>query len=447
MKKWILWLSSILLLAVLVAGQEEDFEWVTATRIGNPNAEIVLTANVQRESSPMSPYAVRSEYVIKKATEWAKAHPNVRIELQVPPAGQISENMAKMLTQAEAGNAPDFAHIDSFWVGTFIDAGYLQPLNPYLTQQDIDAFLDFTKEVTVRDGKMYAIWGETDVRFLYYRKDWIDTPPRTWDEVIEIGLKIKEEHPGVIPYLTAIGQWEGAANEGTWPYFWAQGGEIFDPETGAPVIGVGKNKEALVNVFNYHKKLVDTGVMPLSVNSYRGLDPVMAEAQADRVAMLINGSWAYPQLEGMVNDFEQKWDFTHIPQMESDQYGNSAGGWTWAVFTDDPVKQALAVDYIMYTVGSKEAMAERCKAYDYLPTRTDVYEFDPYFSTNPRQQKYYEALQYAKARPAHPLYTTCSDLIQRAMGDVILGRKTAEKAVDEIQAALMEEWERINSQQ
>jgi len=446
MKKWILWLSSILLLVVLVSGQE-DFEWVTATRIGNPNAEIVLTAVVQRESSPLSPYVERREYVIKKATEWAKAHPNVRIELQVPPAGQISANMAKLLTQAEAGNAPDFAHIDSFWIGTFVDAGYLQPLNPYLTPQDIDAFLDFTKEVTVRDGKMYAIWGETDVRFLYYRKDWIDTPPRTWDEVIEIGLKIKEEHPGVIPYLTAIGPWEGAANEGTWPYLWAQGGEIFDPETGEPVIGVGKNKEALINVFNYHKKLVDTGVMPLSVISYTGLDPILAEAQADRVAMLIEGSWAYNQLKQIVEDFEQKWDFTHIPQMEADQYGNSAGGWTWAVFTDDPVKQELAVDYIMYTVGSKEAMAERCKLQDYVPTRSDVFETDPYFSTNSRQQKYYEALQYARPRPAHPLYVATSDLIQKAVGDVILGRKTPEEAVDEIQTTLMKDWERINSQQ
>lgn len=440
-KKFIVTLIFVLLISMLCMA--EDFEWVTATRIGNPNAEIVLTANVQRESSPLTPYPTRREYMIRKATEWAKAHPNVRIDLQVLPAGQIAENMAKLLTQAEAGNAPDFAHIDSFWVGHFINAGYLQPLNQYLTQQDIDAFFDFTKEVTMVENKMYAIWGETDVRFLYYRKDWMDSPPRTWDEVIEIGLKIKKELPNVYPYLTAIGQWEGAANEGTWPYFWAQGGEIFDPDTGEPIIGVGKNREALINVFEYHKRLVDTGVMPLMVISFTGMDPLLAEAQADNVAMMIQGSWAYGQLQDIVTDFDNKWDFTHIPQMEPDQYGTSAGGWTWGVFTDDPVKQELAVDYIMYTVGSPEAMAERCRISNYIPTRKDVFEIDPFFSIDPIQQRYAEALTYARPRPAHPLYTICSDLVQKAIGDVILGRKTPEKAVDDIQSELMKEWERI----
>lgn len=446
MKKLFICLIGTLLVIICAFAQQEEFEWVTATRIGNPKAEIVLTALVQRESSPLTPYPSTKEYVIRKATEWAKAHPNVKIELEVLPAGQISANMAKLLTQAEVGNTPDFAQIDSFWVGHFINADFLQPLNAYLTQQDIDTFFDFTKEITMKEEKLYAIWGETDVRFLFYRKDWIDSPPRTWDEVIETGLKIKKEHPNVYPYLTAIGPAEGAANEGTWPYFWAQGGEIFDPQTGEPVIGLGKNREALINVLKYHKRLVDTGVMPQMVISFTSLDPLLAEAQADNVAMMIEGSWAYAQLQDLVKDFEQKWDFTHIPQMEPDQYGTSAGGWTWGVFTDDPVKQELAIDYIMYTIGSAEAMAERCRIANYIPTRQDVFEKDPYFATDPIQQKYSEALVYAKPRPAHPLYTVCSDLIQKAIGDVILERKTPEKAVDDIQRELMKEWEKIKVQ-
>lgn len=152
---------------------DEDFEWVTANRIGNPDAEIVLTANIQRFDTLKTPFDTKKEYIKKAATAWAKEHPNVRIDIEVAPAGQTSMTMSKIMTQAISGNAPDFAHIDSFWIGRFIDRGILQPLNDYLSQETIDDFYGFTKKVTMRDGKMYAIWAQTDARFLYYRKDWI----------------------------------------------------------------------------------------------------------------------------------------------------------------------------------------------------------------------------------------------------------------------------------
>ncbi len=429
----------ILLCSLTISGlAAEADDWVTANRIGNPDAEIVLTANIQRSDTLKSPYNIRKDYIRKAAAAWAKENPNAQIQIQVAPAGQISMTMAKIMTQAEVGNAPDFAHIDSFWVGRFIDRGILKPLNGYLTDSDIEDFFGFTKDVTMKDGKMYAIWGETDARYMYYRKDWIENPPRTWDEVIDTALAMKEEH-NAYGYMAWLGTWEGAVNGNVWPSFWAQGGRMFD-ESGRPVIGEGKNKEALINSLGFLKRLVDSGAAPRMVASITSGDQLIAEARANNVAMIANGSWFYGQLADV--GVADQWGIAPLPQMEADQMANSNGGWTWAVLSEDPVKQELAASYIMKVVGNKEAMAERCKVYNYLPTRQSVYDADTYFSTNPQMQLFAESLKYGNARPANALYGNISDIVQKALGSLLIGQSDdVEAEVDKIQAEALKAWQ------
>ncbi|MEA1883656.1 MAG: extracellular solute-binding protein [Thermotogota bacterium] len=420
----------------------EDFEWVTPNRIGHPDAEIVLTAALRRGETVANPYDSSREYVKKAATEWAKAHPNVRIDIQQIPVGAISMMMAKIMTQAANGNAPDFAYIDSFWIGKYLANGYLQPLNDYMSEADINAFFPFIRDVVSKEGQMYAIWCETDARYLYYRKDWIPNPPRTWDEVIETALQMKEEKH-VNGYLAWLATWEGATNGNVWPSFWAQGGQMFD-ETGRPVIGEGKNKTALVNSLNFLKRLIKTGAAPMMVTSIDSTDPLITEVKCNNVAMVANGSWFIGQIRDVLGkeEADEKWDFVPLPQMEAGQRSNSNGGWTYAVLTDDPVKQELAMSYIMAVVGSRDAMAERCKAMNNIPTRSDVYETDPYFSTDPTMLKFAESLNYGNARPAHPLYMNVSDLVQKALGKLLIGQESdTEKLVDEIQEKALELWE------
>jgi multiple sugar transport system substrate-binding protein len=443
MKKNILLISLMMIFLMTAVSFAQNYELVTPERIGNPDAEIVLTANIQRSDTLFAATESRKEYIRKAAGEWAKAHPNARIDVQVAPTGQISMTMATLMTQAESGNAPDFAHIDSFWVGRFIDSGYTRSLNDYISQDTIDDFYGFIKEVVMKDGEMHAIWGETDARFLYYRKDWIEEPPRTWDEAIDVALKMKKER-GVHGYLAWLGSWEGAVNGNVWPSFWAQGGEMFD-ENGRPIIGEGKNKEALVNSLGFLKRLIDTGAAPVMAASITGSDPLLAEIRSNNVAMVANGSWLYSQISDIIDNVDEKWDFAPLPQMKADQRANSNGGWTWAVLSDDPVKQELAADYIMRVVGSTEAMAERTKVYNYLPTRKSVYETDPYFSENERMQKLRESLKYGNARPANPLYNTVSDLTQRALGRLLTGQTDdIEAEVDQIQAEALSAWEENN---
>ena len=75
------------------------------------------------------------------------------------------------------------------------------------------------------DGKLKALWVNTDVRVLYYRKDLVANPPKTWDDLIAQAAELSKR--GLTGYLYPGGRGEGAVMEHL-PMFWSQGGELVD---------------------------------------------------------------------------------------------------------------------------------------------------------------------------------------------------------------------------
>ena len=56
------------------------------------------------------------------------------------------------------------------------------------TEDEVDDFLPYVEEgIKDSSGHVKALWFTTDVRVLYYRKDLISKPPKTWAELFELG--------------------------------------------------------------------------------------------------------------------------------------------------------------------------------------------------------------------------------------------------------------------
>ena len=138
--------------------------------------------------------------------EWAAANPDIQLEVSVMPA--LEQHKAKLLLAAASGRLPDVASIDSFWLPLFMDGGHLQPLNEYWPAADRADFLPFTTEtLSDRNGNIYGLWHETDCRALYYRKDLVPEPPKTWDALIATASRIARERK-MAGYLYNAGRWE-----------------------------------------------------------------------------------------------------------------------------------------------------------------------------------------------------------------------------------------------
>jgi ABC-type glycerol-3-phosphate transport system substrate-binding protein len=266
---------------------------VTPVRIGAADARVKLTLWAQQEYSHLAARGDVAEIFTDLFEQWARAHPDVQIEVSVMPALELQK--AKLMLSAAAGRLPDMASVDSFWMPLFLEGGYTQPLDPYWPAEERADFLPFTID-TLSDaaGHVYGLWHGTDCRVLYYRRDLVPTPPRTWDELLAVASRISRER-GIAGYLYNAGRWEAAVFDHL-PMFWAQGGELVDA-AGEPLFGLPPHRDRLVRVMRFLRATIETGASPRAVLANNDYQQMSSAAAAGDVAMFLGGSWQLRELE------------------------------------------------------------------------------------------------------------------------------------------------------
>ena len=413
------------ILATTSAAMADDL--LTPVRIGKSDAPIQLSLWAQPDYSHLAsrrPIAIAFEEVFH---EWALERPDVRIDVSVMPA--LEMHKAKLLLAAAAGRLPDVASIDSYWLPLFLAGGHVQPLDDYWPAQDRDDFMPFTiNTLSDAQGHIYGLWHGTDVRALYYRRDLVPQPPRTWPELIATASRIKKER-GISGYLFNAGRWEAAVFDHL-PMFWGQGGELTDP-AGRPIFGEAPHRERMVRVLSFLRETVTSGASPRSVlgsNDYRQLS---SAAIAGDVAMFLGGNWQVTELrQGLSPEQFARWDIAPIPQAERAAATTGSGGWVWVVFAKDPGKRRAAAEFIRY-VESTRNVGRIMQATGNLPVRRSVYREFAFFREDPFLRKFGAIIETARARPAVAVYPFLSEQLQVAIGAAIDGRKTPEQAVDD----------------
>lgn len=414
-------------------------ELVTKDRIGQQGASQTLTHWLLPTASHTQEDNPEHGKVYKKFFEtWAENHPDTAIKLQYQT--NLEQMKTKLLQQAAKGNAPSMAQTDSFWVPNFTD--HLQPVTDAIDNPD--DWYPFVKNVVVQDGEWLAVWKNTDCRALYYRQDMMDkhndgNPPETWDELVEVGTKIAENE-GMNGYMYNGGKWEATTFDNL-AMFWAQGGTLVDDQ-GKPVLDKPKNKEALLNVFSFFKRTIDSGVTPKRVANINDYALLRKAALNGETAMFLGGNWQMASIKQQVESEEdwKNWKVAKIPQMEADTSATGTGGWTVGIFEQDENLRKPALDYAdMFT--DKANMGEFCKKGGYLPTRKSVFEEVSYFSDDPYMQVFKKLLEDGRARPGVPIYLTISSEWQTAAGKVITGQASPKQAVNTMIGNVNSEYE------
>lgn len=399
---------------------------VTPQLIGDKNAKTEITWQPVPAHSMMDSNQAKVEYLTKKAKEWAEKHPDVKI-VPIQTTIAISDSMAKILVQAASGQAPDIAAIDSYIFPNFTK--YAQPIDDVVQEKnlDINDWFPFAQKVMKPEDKILGLWYTTDVRALFYRKDIVKNPPKTWQELLDLGKQLKGQ--GYDAFLYSAGRDENVTMN-TLPYFFGQSGKLVD-DNGIPVFGEGENRAAMINYINFLKSTVDTGVTPTRVLNFKSDPNMNADLAAGKVAMFVGVSNMAAQLRSVIADkFDELWDVAPIPMAEADQRASTAGGWVSTVFTEDDQKRKLAADFIIDMYVNDQGMEGWCSAGGYLPPRKSVFEKAEFLKSDPFAQKFKEELQFAYVRPAANIYPTISQEIQIAINNVLAGQTTPEKAVD-----------------
>ncbi len=392
----------------------------SATEAGTPGAPIKLRALIGSWNTMASTVDARKDFYERQLLAWAERHPDVYVEIEGIPGGTTAQAMTKLITAALAGNPHDVANIDSQWVGNFHEAGVLSPIDDYLDEADKSQFFDFTKMVTMRDGKQYGLWAETGLLLYYWNTDVSPERPATWDDVFALNDQLKAAGSDQIPFLTIA---KGAAAAFAFlPLYWAQDGVLFDQDDDfRPVFGEGKNREAMINTLNFYRDLLEAGAMPPEIISYEH-NEVAAEGKAGNAVSFIGGSWLLGQLD------VEEWGYGSLPMYAEGVASNIYGGWTFGFLARDERRLEESVNFIKEVYTDKDAMAERLPLHGYIPVRKDVLRSEGF--DTPFYNEIFKQLEVGRARPATSLYPDVEVLVEEAIGKIVAGERDTAKLVD-----------------
>jgi multiple sugar transport system substrate-binding protein len=399
---------------------------VTPVRVGRPDAPLRLRVWAQQDYSHLAARPAIAAAFRDIYAEWARTHPDVQLEVSVMPA--LEMHKAKLLLAAAADRLPDIASVDSFWMPLFLEGHHVQPLDPWWPASDRADYVPFAiQALSDADGHVYGIWHGTDCRLLYYRKDLVPVPPRTWDELIATASRVaREKH--IAGYLYNAGRWEAAVFDHL-GMFWGQGGELVDA-SGRPVFGLEPNRGKMVRVLSFLRETITSGASPRSVLGNNDYQQLTSAAIAGDAAMFLGGNWQLQDLQAGLPPAEfAKWDGAPLPQAPGARETTGSGGWVWVMFAKDPARQKASAEFLEFVESAANA-GRIVPLTGHLPVRRSTYRDVPFFREDPWYAKFGEMVAHGRARPGVPLYPVISEQLQLAVGYAVAGDKAPEDALE-----------------
>ncbi|OHD56173.1 MAG: transcriptional antiterminator [Spirochaetes bacterium GWF1_51_8] len=330
---------------------------------------------------------------------------------------------------------PDIMLLDVGWIGQIASAGWLESLGEY----GIDPTPFFGGIITLADtfdGKFIALPVYVDGGLLYYRSDLLAkygyaNPPATWQELVDMGLKIQdgERKAGNTNFVGFL--WQGDKYEGlicdALEYFASAGGNFLD-QTGAPII----NSEANIKALQFMVDLIHTyKVSPESVYTEMNEEGVREYFQAGNAMFERNWPYAWGLHSKDDSPVKGKVGIAPLPGFEAGKGASTLGGWHIAVSKYSDMKKEAA-EFVKY-VTSFEVQKALSMELGWNPGRMDVYKDAEVIAKNPNLPILREVFINAVPRPSLPYYTAISDVLQAQINEALSGKISPKAALDSAQ--------------
>jgi multiple sugar transport system substrate-binding protein len=370
-------------------------------------------------------------------------HPDITLKFEILPNG--TEALQQLLTAATAGNLPDLAVLDGFWIARLVETGKLQPLDEMWPAEARAAFYPQAVDAVTFEGKVYAAWFHNAWRGLFYRPSVMaelgyTEPPKNWDEFVAFGEKAKAAGKSAV-MLPASGTELTALH--MLSMFWGLGGNLVD-DTGKPVFFDGANRAALEQVYALYREMVAKGMMPLDVSTMdeSAIRPFFYSGETASVAQ---SSSAVTQMYADVPDLKGDLGAYSYPLPGGAQASPILVGWTYGIFADEPERKAAAWTFVDFVL-KPENLGKLNAAAGHLPIVQSIWDQD-FYNNDPLMQQFKAIFDTGamRARPNVPIYPTITNAWALQMAEVLAGNITPAQAVDNARDQVMTEYDRMSS--
>lgn len=368
----------------------------------------------------------------KKLVEaFEKKHPNIKVKVKEMPAdtGQNHDQLVTMLSSKS--EEIDVIELDVIWPAEFSQAGYLQPLDRYMQKDSfpVDKYIKGGIEAGNVNGQQYALPRFVDAGLLFYRKDLVKTPPKTWDELITQAKQLKGQDGTKFGYLMQAKQYEGLVCNFI-EFAGSYGGKILD-EKGNVVVNSPETIKGLKKMM----EITQSDFVPSNISTFMENESHTSFVEGE-APFLRN----WPYVYAVAQDKKQSKvvdniDVAPLPKGDQDSAA-TLGGWMSGINKYSKHKKEAweFIKFVTSPEGQRIAAQYGGSAPTYLPAYDDpeVQKSNPLFAN----KNFVEGVSKAIPRPVTAIYPAISDAMQVELSKAVVGNQSAEDTIKNIEAKL-----------
>lgn len=340
---------------------------------------------------------------------------------------------AKYSSAISSNSGPDVGYMYVEMFPTYIDAGAVEDLGPYLTEEDYENYTVLGDQYKIF-GKNYGIAqaGPEAVLAMYYNTDILDSlgesAPETWEDVVRIAKEATQDTDGdgtIDQYGIAQGWGQTFYQDLNWNWYsflYQAGGDIFD-EDGKCILD---NEDGIETAqFLYDLKNTDN-VLPedtMSLTNSEAFEKYFLTGKA-AIGFVTAGTSTFEQLKDEGINF----GFTYELQ-GNDGYMGARASVDQLVLMSAAEDKDLAFEFIKYVTGE-----EGGAKYHELTQSNPNMKGQEWYGLEEIEEPYTKAVEDGTIRPitAARRATEVYDYLWKELQEMMNGSVTPEEAMQAV---------------
>jgi multiple sugar transport system substrate-binding protein len=357
--------------------------------------------------------------------KWNAAHPNEKVTFkeQSDQADQQHDDLVQHF-QAKDANY-DVVSVDVIWTAEFAAKGWLQPLKDSFTL-DTSKFLPATVKTATYNNTLYALPYASDGGLLFYRKDLVPNPPKTWDEMMADCSIAKKNHMDC--YAGQLAKYEGLTCNAA-EAINTDGGKIVGDDGRTPVVDSPEAAKGLGRLAAAYKN----GNIPKQAITYQE-EQGRQSFEAGKLLFLRNWPYVF-SLASTDGSSVVKGKFGIAPLPGTSGPGASTLGGHDAAISTYSAHKATAFDFIKFFT-SEDTGRYFATQGSLAPVLASLYDDPALIKKLPYLPTLKTSIVNAVPRPVSPFYPAVTRAVQDNAYAAIKGDKPVQQALTDMQNAI-----------
>ncbi|MBM2615557.1 ABC transporter substrate-binding protein [Actinoplanes sp. LDG1-06] len=352
-----------------------------------------------------------------------------KISYQVLPRQADDQRVQMVRRLAAKDDSMDILGMDVTWTQEFASANWIREITGDLKSEVESETLEPAVASAQYNDKLYAAPNNTNVQLLWYRKDLVPTPPKTWDEMIKMSQQLKGEGK---PYqvMTMGAQYEGLVvlyNS----LVASAGGNVVDPEGKKAVMDAGavKGLETL-------KTFATAGVTSPSFSNAVE-DDVRRAFQSGGGAFQLNWPFVWASMVQEAPDLAKNVGWARYPAIDANTPSKTTIGGSEQAVSAYSKHPDLAFEAIQCLRGPESQLYLAVNS-GQAPSIESVYNDPSMNEAYPMKDVLLEELKTSAPRPRTPAYQNLSTVVSAELSPPasIQPQQTADSLRKSIQDAI-----------